>query len=90
MKNIRKFSPVEIVWVDAEFHSDPGWKTKDEYKRWTDGRRYYKQSGYYIESKDGHINLCSGFSASKDGEVQSTCGINSIPKGCIKTIRRLR
>lgn len=87
---IKKFSPIEVIWIDAEYSTDRGWYNLEQYENWINTQKYFKQCGYFVEFTKDYVSMCSGFGASGDNHVNNTSGLNIIPIGCIKRIRVLR
>ena len=87
-KNIKKFSPVEIVWTDAVDAIERVWYSTKQYEDWISVNYCYKQVGYFVEKKNESIVLCGGFSCNvKENRVDQICSINTIPLGCVKSIK---
>jgi len=86
---LKKYDKIEIDWTDSCTHVT----------RWTDEKKYDyekddkftrtgKSTGYYLKSTKSNIFFCQRlFGLEKDRDVG---GVDSIPRGCILKIKKVK
>ena len=87
-KNLSPFDKVEIIWRDASYIKDAGWKTKQDIETWLNERIVYKEIGYFYCFKNDSIVLCGGYSIYSNS-INELCGVKTIPAGCVISVKKL-
>jgi len=83
--NANNYRLVEVRWLDAEDHGDPGWNELKAMKRYAKKPAPIMNSvGYVLYEGPDHISLASTVS-----DIQCSI-VEKIPKGCILNIREIK
>jgi hypothetical protein len=78
-----KFPPVEIIWNDA--YSKNGWKCDQDIREMAQRGIVCKSVGYLVRESKKYMVLAHGLS--EDNNFQD---LFSIPKGCIRSVRKIK
>ena len=88
---VQQFEAVEVVWDDSMSYNSRAWYTRGQLDDSIKCLSYVRTNGYFYKYTKKSIVLVRGFSAlQEDGSVYSPLDPFEIPKGCIRTVKRLK
>ena len=92
LKKLKQFDLIEIEWVDTMDKSH--WISQGEYEEWRDKyeKDIVKQTGYFIEARNGFLYLTNIYIPTipaEDRDSEKYDGVWQIPLGSIWSIEEL-
>ena len=88
----KPFERIELVWDDAASNTST-WLDTNKLSSWIEDRGYIKSIGYHVRAKPydkAFMTICLGYSCNQAKEICSITNAFKIPRGCIRSIRKLR
>ena len=91
----KTFDLLEIVWVDSMSSASKVksiWVSSEELDAWIAGVGCIsmRSVGYLVGASAKYLTICGGFSTDTDDDISYVTNPFAIPKGCIKSIKKLK